>query len=54
MFGDTTAAEEKARLYAIASSLGLEEAQAAAHDVKEGKALHAEEAEVQSGYGRVC
>jgi hypothetical protein len=46
VFGDATAAEEKARLYAIASSLGLEEAQAAAHDVKGEKAMHAEAAEV--------
>ncbi|KAJ4353738.1 uncharacterized protein N0V89_005468 [Didymosphaeria variabile] len=46
VFGDTTAHEEKARLYTIATSLGLEEAQAAAHDEKDQKVLHAEDAEV--------
>ncbi|KAL1608151.1 hypothetical protein SLS60_003090 [Paraconiothyrium brasiliense] len=46
VFGDTTAHEEKARLYTIATSLGLEEAQAAAYDVKNEKVLYAENAEV--------
>lgn len=46
VFGDATAHEEKARLYAIASSLGLQEAQAAAYDVKDKKILHSETAEV--------
>jgi 2-hydroxychromene-2-carboxylate isomerase len=46
VFGDTTAHEEKARLYAIATSLGLQEAQAAAHDIKSEKALHAETSEL--------
>lgn len=45
VFGDTTAHEEKARLYAIATSLGLQEAQAAAHDVKEDMVLHTEKPE---------
>jgi MFS family permease len=35
VFGDTTAHEEKTRLYTIAASLGLEEAEAAAYDEKE-------------------
>ena len=46
VFGDTTAHEEKARLFAIASNLGLREAEAAAHDVKSEKALHTETSEV--------
>lgn len=46
VFGDTTAHEEKARLFAIASSLGLREAEAAAQDVKGEKALHAETSEL--------
>jgi MFS family permease len=35
VFGDTTAHEEKTRLYTIAASLGLEEAEAAAYDEKD-------------------
>ncbi|KAF2711337.1 general substrate transporter [Pleomassaria siparia CBS 279.74] len=42
VFGDTTAHEEKTRLYAIAASLGLEEAESAAYDEKEGKAVQIE------------
>ncbi|KAH7067328.1 general substrate transporter [Paraphoma chrysanthemicola] len=46
VFGDTTAHEEKTRLYNIAQSLGLEEAEAAAGDVKGEKAIQMENAEV--------
>ncbi|KAL5421268.1 hypothetical protein PMIN04_005744 [Paraphaeosphaeria minitans] len=46
VFGDATAAEEKTRLYAIATSLGLEGAQVAARDIEDGRALHAEAMEV--------
>ncbi|CAN9478938.1 unnamed protein product [Alternaria alternata] len=42
VFGDSTAHEEKTRLYNIAQSLGLEEAQAAAFDEKPIKALQTE------------
>lgn len=42
VFGDTTAHEEKARLYAIAASLGLEEAETAAYDEKEEKVIQLE------------
>jgi 2-hydroxychromene-2-carboxylate isomerase len=47
VFGDSTAHEEKTRLYNIAQSLGLEEAEAAAAaDAKGEKALQMETAEV--------
>ncbi|KAF1944743.1 D-xylose-proton symporter [Clathrospora elynae] len=42
VFGDTTAHEEKSRLYNIAQSLGLEEAEAAAYDEKPVKAIQTE------------
>ncbi|KAI8931976.1 hypothetical protein NX059_010872 [Plenodomus lindquistii] len=42
VFGDTTAHEEKMRLFRIAQSLGLEEAEAAALDEKENKTLQIE------------
>jgi hypothetical protein len=42
VFGDSTAHEEKTRLYNIAQSLGLEEAEAAAFDEKPMKALQTE------------
>jgi len=42
VFGDTTAHEEKTRLYQIAQSLGLEEAEQAALDEKADKALQTE------------
>jgi hypothetical protein len=42
VFGDTTAHEEKTRLYTIAASLGLEEAQAAADDEKMEKMIQVE------------
>lgn len=44
VFGDTTAAEEKARLFHIAQSLGLEEAEAAARDEKGEKGVFVETA----------
>lgn len=46
VFGDTTAQEEKTRLYNIAQSLGLEEAENAAFDEKPHKALQTETTEV--------
>jgi sugar porter (SP) family MFS transporter len=46
VFGDTTAHEEKTRLYNIAQSLGLEEAENAAFDEKPEKALQTETTEV--------
>ncbi|KAF2027452.1 D-xylose-proton symporter [Setomelanomma holmii] len=46
VFDDTTAHEEKTRLYNIAQSLGLAEAEAAASDAKGEKALQMETAEV--------
>ncbi|KAF2015186.1 general substrate transporter [Aaosphaeria arxii CBS 175.79] len=46
VFGDTTAHEEKTRLYTIAANLGLDEAEAAARDVKDEKVLKTEAAEV--------
>ena len=42
VFGDTTAHEEKTRLYIIAASLGLEEAEAAADDEKLEKPIQLE------------
>lgn len=42
VFGDTTAHEEKTRLYTIAASLGLEEAEAAADDEKLDKPVQLE------------
>lgn len=42
VFGDTTAHEEKVRLYTIAASLGLEEAEAAADDEKLEKPVQLE------------
>ncbi|KAJ4362337.1 hypothetical protein N0V83_010430 [Neocucurbitaria cava] len=42
VFGDTTAHEEKTRLFNIAQSLGLAEAEEAAHDVKPVNAIHSE------------
>lgn len=46
VFGDTTAHEEKTRLFHIAQSLGLEEAEAAAYDEKPMNSLHLEAAKV--------
>ncbi|KAL5119957.1 hypothetical protein ACEQ8H_002055 [Pleosporales sp. CAS-2024a] len=46
VFGDSTAHEEKTRLFNIAQSLGLEEAENAALDEKPQKALQTETAEV--------
>jgi hypothetical protein len=46
VFGDTTAHEEKTRLYNIAQSLGLAEAENAAFDEKAQKALQMETTEV--------
>ncbi|KAF1357385.1 general substrate transporter [Lizonia empirigonia] len=46
VFGDTTAHEEKTRLYTIAASLGLEEAQVAADDEKLSKPVRLETTEV--------
>jgi sugar porter (SP) family MFS transporter len=43
VFGDTTAHEEKTRLFNIAASLGLEEAQAAADDEKMEKHVQVEQ-----------
>jgi sugar porter (SP) family MFS transporter len=43
VFGDTTAHEEKTRLFNIAASLGLEEAQAAADDEKMEKNVQVEQ-----------
>ena len=42
VFGDTTAHEEKIRMYTIAPSLGLEEAEAAADDEKLEKPIQLE------------
>jgi hypothetical protein len=42
VFGDTTAHEEKTRLYNIAQSLGLEEAENAAFDEKPKKVVQTE------------
>jgi hypothetical protein len=46
VFKDTTAHEEKTRLFNIAQSLGLEEAENAAFDEKHHKAVQMETAEV--------
>ncbi|PVH94823.1 general substrate transporter [Periconia macrospinosa] len=46
VFGDNTAHEEKTRLFNIAASLGLEEAEAAAHGVKDEKPLKVETMEL--------
>ncbi|KAF1846972.1 D-xylose-proton symporter [Cucurbitaria berberidis CBS 394.84] len=45
VFGDTTAQEEKNRLFNIAQSLGLEEAEAAAYDEKPVKVIQTETTE---------
>ena len=42
VFGDSTAAEEKNRLFRIAQSLGIEEAEEAAFDEKKESALRME------------
>jgi MFS family permease len=46
VFGDTTAHEEKTRLYHIAQSLGLDEAEDAALDEKQEKKLQTETTEI--------
>jgi hypothetical protein len=46
VFNDTTAREEKTRLFNIAQSLGLEEAENAAFDEKPQKVVRTETAEV--------
>jgi hypothetical protein len=46
VFGDTTAHEEKMRLYHIAQSLGLAEAENAAFDEKPQKVVQMETTEV--------
>lgn len=46
VFGDTTAHEEKTRLFNIAQSLGIEEAEAAAFDEKPIKSIQTETAEL--------
>jgi hypothetical protein len=46
VFGDTTAHEEKTRLYNIAQSLGLEEAEHAAFDEKPMKVSQTETTQV--------